>query len=312
MDYLQLIAGLTLLWVATDLAISGATSIARYFKLSEFIIGIAILSIGSDLPELTIAIDAGLRGLRGANMSGVVVGSAVGSSLGQIGLVLGIVGLIGSVALSRRIALLHGSVMLGSLLLLGGLASDGAITRTEGFALLAAYLVYFAFLLVDRRSYEDAGEGQDSVPILRAIPLLVVGMAGVILGAELTVLAVTNLAVTLQIDQTIIAVIIVGIGTSLPELSISVSAMLKKRGSLSVGNLVGSNIFDTLVPIGAAAAISGLDFAGGMLRFDLPFLFLLSAVALFFLLGRRGLQRPQALVMLALYILYVIVRLGRA
>jgi cation:H+ antiporter len=311
-DYLQLIAGLTLLWVATDIAISGATSIARYFKLSEFIIGIAILSIGSDLPELTIAIDAGLRGLRGADMSGVVVGSAIGSSLGQIGLVLGIVGMIGFVALSRRVALLHGSVMLGSLLLLGALGLDGAITRTEGFALLVAYAAYFAFLLADRRSYDDDADGHESVPIMRAIPLLVVGMAGVILGAELTVLAVTDLAVALQIDQTIIAVIIVGIGTSLPELSISVSAMIKRRGSLSVGNLVGSNIFDTLVPIGAAAAISGLDFDGGMLFFDLPFLFLLSATALFFLLGKRGLQRPQALVMLALYILYVIVRLGRA
>lgn len=312
MDYLQLIAGLTILWFGTELAIGGASSIARHFHLSEFIIGIAILSVGSDLPELTIGIDAGMRTLGGTDMSGVVVGSAVGSSMGQIGLVLGIVGLIASVSLSRQMAIVHGSVMLGSLAVLAVVAMDGVVTRLEGVALICAYGLYFAYLFLDGQSYESGEAAQESMPIWRAAALLVSGMAGIILGAEMTVLAVTDLATALQVDQTIIAVIVVGIGTSLPELSISVNAMLKKRGSLSVGNLVGSNIFDTLVPIGAAASISGLSFAPGMLRFDLPFLFLVSAAALFFLLRKRGLQRSHAVVLLGLYIVYVSARLGGA
>ena len=94
MDFLLLILGLALLWLGTDLAILGAIAISRHFGLSEFVVGIAVLSIGSDLPELTIAIDAGIRGLAGIDASDVVVGSSVGSSMGQIGLVLGIVGIV--------------------------------------------------------------------------------------------------------------------------------------------------------------------------------------------------------------------------
>lgn len=312
MDYLQLIAGLTILWFGTELAIGGASSIARHFRLSEFIIGIAILSVGSDLPELTIGIDAGMRTLGGTDMSGVVVGSAVGSSMGQIGLVLGIVGLIASVSLSRQMAIIHGSVMLGSLAVLAVVALDGVVSRLEGATLLCAYGLYFAYLFFDGQSYESDEAAREATPMWRAAVWVLGGMAGIILGAEMTVLAVTDLATALEVDQTIIAVIVVGIGTSLPELSISVNAMLKRRGSLSVGNLVGSNIFDTLVPIGAAAAISGLGFSPGMLRFDLPFLFLVSAVALFFLLRSRGLQRSHAVILLALYIVYVSARLGSA
>lgn len=312
MDFLQLIVGLTILWLGTDLAIGGATSIARHLKLSEFVIGVAILSIGSDLPELTIAIDAGIRSLHGEDMSGVVIGSAVGSSLGQIGLVLGLVGLIGVLTVPRQIVLRHGGVMLGSVIVLAMLGFDGTITRVEGIALMAVYAIYVVLLLTDRRSYESVDDDQIAEPMAKAVPMVVIGMVAVVFGAELTVRSVVELAYMLQIDQTVIAVIVVGIGTSLPELSISVSAILKKRSKLSVGNLIGSNIFDTLVPVGAAAAISELTFASNMLRFDLPFLFLLSAVALFSFARKRGLRRKEALVLLALYIAYVTITLARA
>ena len=311
-DYLELIVGLTILWLGTDLAISGATSVARNLKLSEFIIGIAVLSVGSDLPELTIAIDAGIRNLDGENMSGVVIGSAIGSSLGQIGLVLGIVGLIGVLTVPRQVVLQHGGVMLGSVLVLAMLGYDGTISRAEGVALLVIYAIYFILLLTDRQSYESVEDGQNVMPMVKAVPMVIIGMAAVVFGAELTVKSVVSLANMLQIDQTVIAVVIVGIGTSLPELSISVSAMLKKRSKLSAGNLIGSNIFDTLVPIGAAALISGLDFAPGMLRFDLPFLFVISAVALCAFVRARGLQKTQALLLLGLYITYVTLTLARA
>ena len=312
MDLIQLIVGLTILLLGTDLAITGATSVARHLKLSEFVIGVAVLSVGSDLPELTIAVDAGIRNLDGADMSGVVVGSAVGSSMGQIGLVLGLVGLFGTLALSRQAAWRHGSVLLGSVLLLAMLGMDGLISRAEGVVLLVVYSIYFVLLLTDRRSYVSTDDSQRTVSMRRAVPMVLAGMTAVILGAELTVRAVTDLAISLDVDQTIIAVVIVGVGTSLPELSISISAILKKRSNLSVGNLVGSNIFDTLVPVGMAAAISGLNFGADVLYFDLPFLFVLSIAALAFLIRKRGVQKPQALILLALYIAYVTIRIARA
>ncbi len=312
MDFLLLIVGLAGLWYGTELTIRGAVSVARNLHLSEFIVGIAVLSIGSDLPELTIAVDAGIRKLEGGDTSDLVIGSAIGSCLGQIGLVLGVAGLLGHLTLPRRMVFLHGGVMLGALVVLALIGMDFVITRTEGFLLLIFYAVYFAMLLADQNSYEKPNGDEPTLPMLRAWLLVAVGLAIVIGGAELTVRSAIEVALDLDIDQAIVAIVIVGVGTSLPELSISVGAIMRKRASMSVGNLIGSNIFDTLIPIGAAAAIAGLDFNSDLLQFDLTFLFVLSTVVLLFFLHRRGLKHFEALIILSLYILYVLIRLGRA
>ena len=113
------------------------------------------------------------------------------------------------------------------------------------------------------------------------------------------------LANQLGISEIIIAILLIGLGTSLPELSISVGAVLKGKTKMSVGNLVGSNIFDTLVPIGVAATISGVTVQRGILVREIPFLFVLSAVVLYFLLHVRGIQRREAVVVLLMYAAYV-------
>ncbi len=309
MDFLLLILGLALLWVGTDLAILGAIAISRYFRLSEFVVGIAVLSIGSDLPELTIAIDAGIRGLAGIDASDVVVGSSVGSSMGQIGLVLGIVGLIGYLTIPTRIIYQHGGVRLGSILILAAVAMDGTVTRVEGATLLIVYSIYFVLLLTDKRSYEKPDDDEQELGFRRASVYVGIGLVGVTLGAELTIRAVSSIATTFNVNEALIALFVVGVGTSLPELSISVGAILKKRSRLSVGNLIGSNIFDTLVPVGAAAAIAGLRFDSEVLSFDVPFLFVLSVVVLFFFVHKRGLQKSEALIVLCMYIAYLVIRL---
>jgi cation:H+ antiporter len=231
--------------------------------------------------------------------------------MGQIGLVLGVVGLFGTLLVPRRLILLHGGVMIASLPVLALVGRDGSITRAEGALLFASYAVYFLLLLRDR-SGESEFDGVSVQPLYKAIPFVAIGLATVIVGAELTVRSVTQVALDFQVDPAIVAIVIVGVGTSLPELSISLGAIVRNRVRMSIGNLIGSNIFDTLVPIGAASAIAGLDFDEAMLRVDLPFLALLSLVALVFLLRRRGLRRLDALLLLALYIAYVAVRLGRA
>lgn len=312
MEFVLIMVGLFGLWLGTEFAIRGATSISRAFGLSEFVVGVAILSIGSDLPELTIAVDAGFRILGGGDASDVVVGSAIGSSLGQIGLVLGVVGLIGYLTLPRYIIFQHGGVMLGSIVILALTGFDGIVTRAEGLLLLTVYTIYFVLLLTDRRSYVVVPEADARLPLSRAWLAVAGGLAIVIVAAEVTVRSVIEIAVTLGVDQSIISIVIVGVGTSLPELSISIAALLKKRTRMSVGNLVGSNIFDTLVPVGAAAVIAGLDFDSTMLRFDVPFLFALSLLVLFFFVSKKGLQKSEAAIVLAAYGAYVLFRLARA
>ena len=311
MDYLSLLFGLAGLWYGTELTIRGAVTVAARLGVSEFIVGVAILSIGSDLPELAIAIDGGVINLRAGDASDVVVGTAIGSSLGQIGFVLGTAALLSYLTLPRSLVFQHGSILLGSVLLLGVFGLDGAVSRTEGLALLVVYLIYFAALFGDRRKSAEAGGGGGPVGTAHAWAYLVIGLCIVGICAELTVSGAIDVAAALNISETLVAVIIIGLGTSLPELSISVGAAFKNRARMSVGNLIGSNIFDTLVPVGVAAAISTLRFDGNLLRFELPFLFFLTLIVLVFFLRKRGIQKGEAIIVLALYGCYLLLKLSR-
>ncbi len=147
MEFLLLLVGLAGLWLGTEATIGGAVGIAERLGVPEFVIGLAILSVGSDLPELAIAIDAAVTSLDPQHMSDVVVGSALGSGLAQIGLVLGITGLLHHLTLPSRAVYRHGSMLLGSLVLLALLAVDGHISRTDGIALVVVYVIYLVMLL---------------------------------------------------------------------------------------------------------------------------------------------------------------------
>ena len=308
MDIVLLILGLAGLWLGTELTIHGSVSIAKRYGVSEFIIGLVILSIGSDLPELSIAIDAGLKNLAGGNYSDVVVGSALGSSLGQIGFVLGFVGLLSYLTLPRQIVYRHGVTLLGSLAMVALFGWDGAVTSTEGVALLVFYAIYLVALL-NEVSAVTAVEEDGQLPLFRSLLYLAVGLAIVVGSAEVTVSSAVGVARTLGLSETVVAVILIGLGSSLPELTISVAAVAKGHHRLSVGNLIGSNVFDTLVPIGAAAIIAPLSFDQGLLRFEVPYLFVVTTLVMFFFLYKRGIQRWEAAVVLALYCAYVLIKL---
>jgi cation:H+ antiporter len=308
MDFLVLITGVAGLWLGTELTIGGALAIARRHHLSEFFVGLVILSIGSDLPELAVAVDAGLKGLLGQDASGVVVGTSVGSVVAQIGFVLGLAAVISYLTLPRRFVIRHGSVLLGATLLLFAVAFDGQVSRLEGMFLIAAYGAYVLALMNGANAPDEqpralAGGGFGSWLAL------VAGLGVVIASSEVTVNSVVHIAQQLDISEAVIAVLIIGLGTSLPELSISISAILKKRTELSVGNIIGSNVLDTLLPIGVAAVISNVSFERQLLFFDLPFIFVLTSVVLAFFVTRPGVTRREGFVILALYGSYVAVKL---
>ena len=309
MSFLLLILGLAGLWYGTELTISGAVSMAKRLGVSEFIVGVAILSIGSDLPELAIAIDGAIRTATDGDASGVIVGTAIGSTLGQIGLVLGVSALLAYLTLPLRTVWRHGAMLLGSIVLLALVALDGYVTAVEGWILVVCYLIYFILLWTDAGKH-DPGTGEELKPLWQSSIYLVVGFVIVVVAAEVTVSSAILLANQLGISEMMIAILLIGLGTSLPELSISVGAVLKGKTRMSVGNLVGSNIFDTLVPIGVAAAISGVTVDRGILVRELPFLFVLSAVVLFFFVHVRGVQRREAVVVLMMYCAYVAYKVG--
>ncbi len=305
MDLLLLIAGLAGLWFGTEITIRGAVSISSRLGISEFVVGVAVLSVGSDLPELAIAVDGAIKNLVGEGASDVVVGTALGSYLGQLGLVLGCAALILNLTLPKNLALRHGGALLGSLLLLGLFGVDGVVTRLEGVGLSIAYIIYLVALFADPSSHcaDDISPHDDK--LLKTLAFLFGGLAIVIVSAELTVSGAIGFAEDLGVSEAFVSFVIIGLGTSLPELSISVGAAIAKRASLSIGNLIGSNVFDTLVPIGVAAAISRISFDRGMLTTELPYLILLTVVVMFFFLYKRGIQRIEAFVILGMYFGYV-------
>ena len=307
MEFLLLIAGMAGLWVGTELTISGALSIAKRHSLSEFFIGVVVLSLGSDLPELAVAIDAGIKNSLGGNVSGIVVGTTIGSIVGQIGFVLGVTGLIGYLVLPRRYIYRHGVVLLGANISLFLTALDGSVGRTEGLILITLYMVYVFAVL--RGEKLETGERQ-IVAERRVSPwvLLVLGLLVVIGSSELTVDSVLTLANRFQISDAFISVVIIGLGSSLPELSISVAAIMKGKAQLSVGNIIGSNILDTLLPIGITAVISPVLFDRAFLLFDLPFIFLLTVFTLSLFVRVRGLQKKEAGILLALYLFYLLIK----
>lgn len=309
MEFLALLAGLVGLWLGTKLTIHGAVVVAERLGVPEFIVGLTVLSIGSDLPELAIAIDAAIWNLHSGQASDVVVGSALGSSLGQIGFVLGITALISCLTLPKKVVWQQGSVLLGSIALLGIFGLDGQVTRAEGVALLIAYAAYLFLTLADVTMFEEISEGRSEVGLTLSMVYLVCGLAAVVASAEVTVSSAVSVATALNVKQSFVAIIIIGLGTSLPELSISLGAVLKGRVTLSIGNLIGSNVFDTLMPVGVAATIASLEFDTDMWRQELPFLFVLTLVVLFSFMRTAGIRKREATVILGLYIAYAAIKI---
>lgn len=307
LDLLVLLAAVLALWVGTEITLRAAVRIAHHHRVSETVIGVAVLAVGTDLPELTISIDAGLETLAGNDASGIVTGTAVGSTLGQIGFVLGLAAIMAFLTLSRREIYRHGAFLLGSVVLLFATGLDAEVSRTEGAILVISYLLYLT--AVFEREHQEAVVDELSINHATMFwVMLAAGIAIVVASAELTVDKARVLAEHLGVSQSVIAIFIVGLGSSLPELVISFGALRKKRIGLSVGNIIGSNVFDTLLPVGIAALIAPVNFESQLLWFDVPFLFVLTALVLGFFY-RAGLGRREGVVILGAYFAYVFIKI---
>lgn len=308
-DLALLLMALLGLWAGTELAVSGALRLCERYGLSQGFVGLTVLAIGTDLPELVVALSGGVYQLRGVETSGVVVGNATGSAIAQGALVLGIAGLVGPLVLPRRMMWRDGLTVLFAGGLLGLLAWDGRISRLDGAALLLVYALYYGWL-----TQTELGEPRDAPPPVDipgaglAWMSVAGGLAAIAIAAHVVVDHAVLIASRWGVSQVLIGVFLVGAGTSLPELVLSVGAAAKGHARLSVGNVIGSNIFDLLVPLGVSALLHPVVVGHGTVEVDLPFVAVATLVALFCFTWRRGLQRGEAGVLLGLYVLYALVR----
>jgi len=304
------ILGLIGLWLGTKWVVKSAIGIANRFNLSHAFVGLAILSIGTDLPEVFVSVNAALLQLKGIESSGIITGNAIGSSISQISIILGLSGLLLNFTTTKKELIRNSIALISAMLLLFAIGFDGEISKTDGFLLLVTYLIYYIVLL--KTDSKEAGKNviiQHYKPIMLAV-FLVFGFALLIVSSHFVVSNALYFAEKWGITQSFVGIVIIGLGTSLPELSVSVGAALRKSPGMSLGNIIGSTIFDILVPIGLASSITNISMESNLIKFDLPVLFIITSLVLIFLATKRGISRIEATILIILYMIYVLAKLS--
>ena len=303
----QLVFGLVLLLIGGEGLVRGAVALARRLGISPLVIGVTLIGFGTSAPELATCIDAALRGA-----PGIAVGNVIGSNIANVLLILAVGAVVYPIAAQRRALGRDGSILLVSALICTAIVASGHIGRLLGAVLLIGLVIYLiAAALDDRRQTkmrDDDGEAETeerrfAVPLNLA--LIVVGLGAILLGADLLVKGAIDLAGRLGVSDAVIGLTVVALGTSLPELATAVIASLKREGELAFGNVVGSNIFNSLGIFGATALVQPIDVPNDVAGFDIWVMLAATTMLLVFAITNWSISRREGAVLLTGYIAYI-------
>jgi len=298
------------LWIGAELTTRGAISIAQKLKISYMFLGLTVLAIGTDLPELFIDVTAAIQKLHGVDTSGLILGETVGTVISQTTLILGLVGLFGIVIISKREFLRDGMIMVGAAAVMFLMGMDGQISMMDGIILVIIYIFYFMTVLREEKLHEKIRNNKGFGMMVWAVVSLIAGLFFLVFASKIVVENAVELANLWGISQTLVGLLIVGLGTSLPELSICVSAVRKKAGHLSIGNLIGSNTFDILFTLGLSSIIAkGFNVNASLIEFDIPFMIGVCVLAIFLLRTKMKLEKREAVTLILAYAGYVALKL---
>ncbi len=304
------ILGLVILVWSANQFVLGSAATAHHFKLPALVIGMVIVGFGTSAPELVVSAFAAIEG-----RPGVALGNAYGSNICNIGLILGLTALISPITVQSRVL----RTELPILILVTGLAAwqlrDGNITRVDAVVLLLVFAGLMAWTIrqaVTRKSDVLAGEVEQELqahqmPLRRAIFWLVTGLILLIASSRLLVWGAVEIARSLGVDDLIIGLTIIAIGTSLPELASSILAARKGEHDIALGNVIGSNLFNTLAVVGLAGVIHPLEVGPEVLTRDALVMGVMTCSLVVFGYGFRRtgrLNRVEAGLLLAGYIAY--------
>ena len=295
--------GFYILIKGANFLVEGAVFFAHRFKISHIVIGLVIVGIGSSIPEFAITFVSNLL-----NQKEIGLGTVIGSNTFNILFILGFCALLFPLTL-KEIWVKRDLVWnIGAVLFSAILALDGQITRFDGFFMLVVFILWLFHVLKENKDHKDEDEKETfhivAVPI--AIAMIFAGFLGIILGGKWVVDGAVALAKNFGISQTIVGLTILGIGTSLPELAVSAVAAYKKQSGIAIGTIIGSNIFDFLMILGASALVKPIFFPKNMF-FDIG-VTLFSAILLYLFMftgQHHTLKRFEGFIFIAIYIAYL-------
>lgn len=267
--------GVVILYYGAEGMLHGAVSIATRMGVSQLVIGLTLVAFGTSAPELSLDISAAIKG-----STQLAFGDLVGSNISNIGLILGIAAIICPLRINMRLLRAELPIMIAVSLLVLAIAFDGVISRQDGIFMLAAFVLFLGYSYraarqesarVKAQFKEEAEEttllGE---PVGKSWLLVLVGLAGLVIGAQLMVYSAVEAAKLLGVSELLIGLTIVAIGTSLPELATSTVAACRGDADIVVGNVIGSNIFNMLLILAVVAIIQPVPVSPQSIRVDLP------------------------------------------
>jgi cation:H+ antiporter len=303
MSFLLIIVGLAMLIFGGDVLIQGASGIAKKFNLSPLVIGMTVVAFGTSAPELMVSAKAAMMG-----SPEIALGNVIGSNIANIALVLAITVLIFPLFIDRNSKIIDWPVMFLASLLFYIFALNGLISRVEGGLMFVVMVVFTIFLI--RNSYHKnklyEPDLELHIPnIWLSITKNLIGLVLLYFGSEWLVNGAVDIAKSFGIEERIIGVTVIAFGTSVPELAASVMAAIKKEADISIGNLVGSNIFNILSVIGITAIIKPIEVSEKVVNPDMYWMLGIALALGIILFAWKKIQRWHGLLLLASYIYYI-------
>lgn len=304
---IKLLAGFILLFLGGDWLVDGGVALARKFRISPLVIGMTIVAFGTSAPELLVSMTSAIKG-----SAGIAMGNVLGSNIANIGLILGLTAILCPIPTKNRKVTVNGLVMIAASLLLLVFSLKGGISRIEGMVLFAGIILFTVISIRKGRAGSSSEDTESDVhekkmSVAVALLLIILSCTMLAFGADFMVDGATVLAKAIGVSDKVIGLTVVALGTSLPELAASVAAAIKKEMDISIGNIIGSNIFNVLCVLGVSGSIRPIPFEYSPYRVDFIIMLAFSAALLLLVQPWKAqgkLGRVSGLLLFAAYAVY--------
>ncbi len=310
-NLLFVVLGLTILILGGNWLLKAAVALSLRLNIPKIVIGMTVVSFATSAPELIVSVNAALNG-----SPDLALGNVIGSNIANLGFVLGITVILSKIDVRRSFYFTDWPVMMvASLLFFGFIFFDGELQQYEGVIMISLLFMFLVNLLrFQKTAIEDELE-EDDTPLPLYKTVLYLGIGGIALwgGSELLILGAKGLAMAYGVSERVIAITIVSVGTSIPELAASIIAVIKKEKAISLGNLIGSNIFNLLAVLGITATITPIRVVDeGLLTNDIFWMLGISflILPLVFIPKGRRLGWRDGIVLLAAYITFIYITIA--